>query len=211
MLTLTAHEGDRSTAGSLKNIQKGWGRSPLTVINPRTLKENKARGLHGYLRIENPQSPFAYLRVYEPHQNRAMHAHFLTNYHPLDYVHPRSKHAPGSRTIKDKARAAGMGYMTQIECVGTDAEYSASYVLKYLTKDLAGLPRGTRRIQATNDFLIPQPSEPSSFAWETTPDLHLRQFSALFSEGREVWDVDLDRLVTYDDFSLILWYEPTEI
>jgi len=206
MMTLTAHEDDRTLKGSLRNLQKGWGVVKRPVMNPLTKKICHPKGLHGHLALINPFSDFKYLRVYEPHKNNALHAHFLTDYHPLDYHHPEHDFQPGSRLLKDLARSHGMGYEVQIKCIGRDPTKAVRYVTKYLTKNLAQLS-GVRRIQTSGGFIV-QDSKPQDFTWSQVPDFHLRHFSALYGEGREVFDVNLDRQITYDDFAKILWYDP---
>jgi len=189
MMTLTAHKNATKRATSLKNIQSGWGKLSDRI---RRIADKKA----------------AYVRVYETHKNGRVHFHALTNWTPLDYKPPKIKSDPGSRWLKDNAVQCGMGHQVKIELIHGHAGLAAAYVTKYLTKSLAKLPPGVRRVQTSQDFRQPTDMTPSEYSWTVHEELYTRDLMELWSRGIDVIDLQLNLLITLDD-CIRDFYEPS--
>lgn len=218
MMTITASAKDRTPKGSLRNLQYGWAKKELNWFNFITREWVVSRGLYGFMHDQNPDSPFDYVKVFEPHKNGAIHAHFLTNYHFIDYRHPREtkKFSPkgkriplyGSRALKDASVYFGMGFEVQTRHIGDNAGLAASYVTKYLTKELANLPHGTHRIITSRNFLVPDEEKTSDFEWSRLVDFHIGDFYQLKMEGYSLYDVNLKHTVKSEDFPSTMFYTP---
>jgi len=224
MMTITAHEFCRSPKESLANLQRGWGE--LTDDSARWIRYkgqwHYVEGLYNMLRAYSPDSPFDYVRVYEPHADGAIHAHFLTNYHPVDFREPRPEvlitnpqtgsvfkreKVPehGSRFLKNAARSCGMGHQTDIKILHGHAGLAAAYVTKYLMKSVedsaSKLPKGTARIITSRGFKEPTDSNPSDYEWTITQGFTIEHARRLWAQGYGIHDQDLKHRVSVDDFA----------
>jgi hypothetical protein len=189
MLTLTAHRNATKRATSLKNIQSGW---KLLIDRMRRINGGK----------------FDYVRVYETHKNGRVHLHAMVNWIAPDYKPPKIKSDPGSRWIKDNAVQCGLGHQVKYELIKGHAGLCAAYVTKYLTKHLAVLPEGTRRVQTSQGFKQPTDMKPSEYTWTKQERITDRELVFLWTEGITVIDMQLNSVITLDDCPNG-YYEPT--
>jgi Replication protein len=122
MLTLTSHEKMRGTQASLKNLREGF-----TKFAERMRRKYGTR---------------QYVKVWELHQDKSLHLHFLIDCNL------------GKKWTKDNARACGMGYQIEIHKID-NAGMVAGYIAKYTLKNAANLPdmpKNLRRIQCSLKF-----------------------------------------------------------
>jgi len=218
MMTLTSHSKARTPQASLANLRNGWSKQELNWWSYNDHEWIVSKGLYGFMQDFSRDSEFQYVWVYEPHKDGAIHAHLLTNYHFVDYrqprkvaqFHPRGKRVPlsGSRALKDAAFYLGMGFMTQTKHLGDNAGLAASYVTKYMTKNLRNLPKHTKRIITSHEFLVPDESLSSDYEWVLQPDLHVADWLILEGNGFSLYDVQLRRFIKPADFKLTHFYEP---
>lgn len=180
MLTLTAHQNATKRITSLKNIQSGW-----------KLLVDRMRRIHG--------GKFAYVRVYETHKNGRVHLHAMTNWLASDYKPPKIKSDPGSRWVKDNAVQCGLGHQIKYELIHGHAGLCAAYVTKYLTKHLAALPEGTRRVQTSQGFKQPTEMNSSEYTWTVHETLFARDLMQIWSTNTNVLDIQLNHIITLDD------------
>lgn len=182
MMTITAHRNARTRKNSLKNLQNGLNR----------LMKRIQRQLPDGFKLH-------YVRVYEPHKNGRVHAHFLINWRPKDYKTPRKKSDPGSRWLKDAAPACGLGHQVKIELLNGGAGLAAMYVTKYMTKSLEMLGDGVRRVQTTQGFKQPTDVNPSVYEWRVQEELLERDLFTLWRMGLTVIDIAHKHTITTDD------------
>lgn len=171
LMTLTAHEDDRTQAGSLANIR--------TNID-RLMK-----------RMRRSFGKISYVRVFEPHQNNAVHAHFIVSGLPDrvtrrrnkqgTVIFSRAKAVSSEKTwgiltyLKHTCRALGMGYMADISPLVSSHDKAVFYITKYLTKAQSLIEcRNLRRVQTTRDIGSPKPE--SEYFWRAEPFITARDF-----------------------------------
>lgn len=186
--TFTAHKKARKTATSIKNIQAGWTR----VYNHLVYFCKK----NGYKMV--------YIRVYEPHKKGAIHVHMLVGFIQIaDFYKTREK-LPNTRWLKDQAATRGMGYQAKIYTLPVDnAGYVAAYITKYMTKMEIELPKGTRRIQASQNFITtmhPEKSPDSEREWYAMDTLQLRDALEIWGKGHDIIDLSTSERITTDEF-----------
>jgi len=138
MLTLTSHEHMRGTEKSLKCLRDGFSKL--------------------YDRMKRRFGSISYVKVWEMHEDKTLHLHFLIN-----VKMPK-------KWLKDNARACGLGYQIDVHEID-NAGQVAGYVAKYTLKNAAFLPempKGLRRIQASLNF--PKLPQINSFSkdWQWT-------------------------------------------
>lgn len=144
-ITLTAHENTRTPGTSLKNLRDNLDRL--------------------FKRVRRVWKRIDYVRVYETHQNAAFHCHMVVQglsprvlrmeaKNGQEYyratVEPSGKGNWSVRTwFRRNARQIGLGYMVDVQPVGTTPEV-VNYITKYMTKQAQAfhVPH-LRRIQTT--------------------------------------------------------------
>ncbi len=145
-VTITAHERDRSAAGSLENLRKGLD---------RLMK-----------RVNRVWEGVQYVRVYEKHKKGAYHAHLVVSELSPRITRRQNKNktisfSPADKTEQGRtwgvqtyfrraARDCKMGYMVKVIRLD-DERQAVSYVVKYMTKSAQSFyARGLRRIQTSS-------------------------------------------------------------
>ena len=151
LITITARSRAHRHGTTLEAIIKHWNRLMM--------------------RLKNDWGKFQYVRVYEKHASGNFHAHMLVKYVPSDAadkaVYKSNRYrGVAHRQLKRHAFAVGLGYIcdfSPILITNTENEEHAvnrvvSYVTKYLVKGFThGLPKHTRRIQASRAIGSPHP------------------------------------------------------
>lgn len=182
-LTVTAHENARTIETSKKNLQSG---SSKLIKRIRRIKAKQQDG-----------ESLEYVRVYEPHKDKAMHLHYIVNlktYANADSK-PKGKKKHTKlcvRMIKDTSRSCGMGYQADAKNIDGHAGYVAAYITKYMTKGLDDLPKGTRRIQCSSGLSLRASQEQSQIDWYAQSDFREMDAVMLWSHHRDIIDLDYD-------------------
>lgn len=219
-VTITAHEDSHkiSPQATLKNLQRGWGK------------------LYHRIKTFNNGKAFDYIRVFEKHENGkygGYHMHlimsigdaFADKKEAFARVLEREKIARKqgkkprkrlkrekhpARWIKDACRACRMGYEADMKQIGQTTTKVASYMTKYISKQLEILefPPRMRRIQSSVKFGSPKRRKTGN----------VRQWmprSAIYKSDLEdfdlIFDMTRNHVISEDDFpDGVLWY-PREI
>lgn len=169
-------------------------------------------------RLKRAWGNFEYLRVYEKHESGQFHAHMLINYKPDDATDAKKYQAVGKgrryrgqahKELKRACWGSGLGYICDFSPIDTDGlegEHAinrvAYYVTKYLTKNLANVPKGTRRIQPSLGIGKPRGIDGAGGKWEAKLFLYEHDIDEL----GVIEDVSRKHLVSYDDFDSIEVY-----
>lgn len=218
MLTITAHENAHKAGAlyTLKNLQNGFKR------------------LYHRLKRWNGGG-FEYLRIFEKHTEGkygGFHMHIIADLgathsrKKVEFLHvlEREKRAkkqgkkPRKRLKKEihpqrwlinNARACGMGYEADFKYIGNIAQRTASYMTKYISKqlDILEFPPHMRRVQSSRRFGSPKRKDGGNVRnWKAK--------AAIFREDlnsyEKIIDLTMKRIVTLEeDFSHgELWYPP---
>lgn len=169
-------------------------------------------------RLKREYGKFAYVRVFEQHKSGVFHVHMLASFVPADLVEVKredGKTVHTSKTIKKHLEKLQLGYIFDVKPLEEDGQHEksdygalvASYMAKYLTKDIQGHIRDVlkeagmervRMIQPSQGF-AQIPTQEVDRVWTVGP---IRE-----SEAVEIWHnkldvVDVDRKInlTDDDF-----------
>lgn len=200
LVTLTAAGNNRTAYGSASALQGAFN----TIAQ---LFRDQAKKLGAKI---------SYVRVFEAHQDGAIHMHVLLNA-PLagnawfipgtPKKHP--KH-PGKwfREFSDyTASKTGLGWKSEIVRIvpydGYDpVAVTTRYVTKYLTKEAQAfdLPKGARRIITSRDLALKDHPAVSEYDWTLHTAFTLKDLLHHSSTGRHVIDLDRKLEVTWDDF-----------
>lgn len=136
-VTITAHESDRTSDGTIKNLRQGWTKL--------------------YDRLRNKFGKFDYFKVFEPHEDDAFHLHLFVN---VQIPYTVKELANGEKDykckwLKDAARASDMGYIADYQPLRSPAG-GAYYLAKYLTKSIGvgghDWPKNLRRVQCSHSW-----------------------------------------------------------
>jgi len=186
-LTITAHENAKNTRNSLKNIQTGW-----------TRLYNKMK-----YHCRKHHMDVHYIRVYEPHKDGRIHAHMLLGYSPQIPYRLDEFEFLYERWFKDNARSSGMGYEANLQLLQeNNAGYVSAYISKYMTKMEKALPKGTRRIQSSQNLITTMnDNEPSPYIWSAMDSVTLEDFVQWLKFDCEVIDLSTGDIITADDFN----------
>lgn len=179
-ITLTAHENLRDGEASLANIRSNIDRL--------------------FKRVKRVWGKVQYVRVFEPHENGAFHAHLLcsglssgvqkfTARNGVDFYRPtvwrKSRGILSCRTWwRRTCRSLGMGYMVDVQSLSSVSE-ALRYVTKYLTKDAQGFAvKNLRKIQTSRG--IGSPTSKGDGSWATAA----RVFRSCVPAGARLYDGD---------------------
>lgn len=212
LLTVTADGQNRTAHGSAASLQAHWN-----VIRQLFSDQTKKMGQR-----------MSYVRVFESHKDGSMHLHAIVRSVALGNAWVDSRRAakayralqagksirPNEFTTRLKGYTmskSGLGFMSEIVPIVAydgynDVAVIAAYVVKYLTKECQSfdLPKGARRIVTSRDMKFVDVSQSSEYKWR-----HVEEFTAddlyyLLKEYPEVYDVNENRAVTYDDICFSL-------
>lgn len=190
--TLTAHRKQRGWDRSLANLQNGWKR--LSARMRRYTGE-----------------PMAYCRVYEQHKDGSAHWHMICNVLPHDWKPPTGKTSPGSQWAKEQAVKCGLGYMVKVlSLASVDAPLVAAYVTKYMVKMETPLPKGTRRVQTSQNWPSDAQISDAQFDWKHYNHFLARDAIEVWDAGYDIIDVKTMTPVTTDNFLEQGEYRPNE-
>lgn len=198
-VTVTAHRRAHKAlkqVASLNNLQRGL----------KTLYDRLRRILvKGSEKME-------YVRVYEHHKSGKFHAHLIiraTFTVQTGEIDKDGNEMGFTRWLKDNCASCGLGYQASAKPIrsktGVHAGFVTAYITKYMTKasqDFKLFPKGLRRIQCSSGFgalKIPD----SAFEWAMRPGIFETDILK-----HKVTDVNLDRVVTTDDFEDSYIYPP---
>lgn len=164
-------------------------------------------------RLKRAWGEFQYVRVYEKHKSGEFHAHMLLSYLPSDasletaYKVIKGKlryRGTAHKILKYATWNVGLGFIVDfspILHIGiTDVNHQinrvVSYVTKYMTKSLADMPKGTRRIQTSRRIGSVKEDSKNNDEWLAR---HFVYESDIDHFGK-IEDVTRKYTVTYDDF-----------
>lgn len=198
-ITVTAHRKAHksvSQMATVRNLQRGL----------KTLYDRLRRiVIKGTEKLE-------YVRVYEPHKTKKVHAHLIVraSFTKATNVFDKKGNDKGmTRWLKDNAASIGLGYQASakpiLSHIGVHSGFVTSYVTKYMTKDIQGglsFPKGLRRIQCSSGFGALDERE-SQFTWTMKSGIYEDEVV-----GRKITDLNLVRDVTTDDFENSHIYPP---
>lgn len=187
-LTLTAHERDRSAAGSLANLRKGID----NVIK----------------RVHRVWKDVSYVRVFEKHKTGAYHAHIIManltnrvtrriNRNKTITTAPYLDDVPGKTWgvqtwFRRACRACKMGYMVTVRHLDNDQQ-AVRYVAKYMTKAAQSFyARGLRRIQTSPR--IGSPVKRARGGWIAAKYV----WASDVPEGASLVDLNTKEVILYD-------------
>jgi len=199
-VTLTAHEKDRTAAGSLQNLRANIERL--------------------FKRIRRVWKSVEYVRVYEPHKKGAYHAHLLVSglsARVQRFETPQGveywREAVFARTVGNlsvrtwlsrTARSMEMGYMVDVQEVHGITQ-PVSYVVKYLTAEKQAFwVKSLRRVQPSRR--IGSPKHPGDGTWSTGGCV----FRGEVPQGARLYDASLKLWVPEAYWRENLTYPKTE-
>lgn len=201
-LTVTAMGIDHENQTTLNKIMSSWD---------RLLK-----------RLKRAYGAFEYVRVYERHKSGEFHVHLLISYIPDDFLDDSSwkfertrkgfkwsmvkrYRGIGYQNLHDASIAVGLGAITDFTpLVGEngaffDVVHVVRYVTKYMSKNLANMPKHTRRIQCSSRI--------GGLKNETNPDWQVRDsVSWSIVASCDVYDLDKKVAVSIDDLGEYGYY-----
>lgn len=136
-----------------------------------------------YNRLKRQITNIAICRVWESHKDGSFHLHLLMS------------HGVTKRSLKDGARACGMGYQVDIQRV-ENAGQAAGYVAKYFLKSevIGNYPKGMRRIEATRNWLeLPDLKAETLLTWfvQQTREGQLNRALSFYQRGFEIDDISV--------------------
>lgn len=198
-ITVTAHRKAHKAVAqvaTIRNMQRG-----LKTLYDR-LRRIVAKGT----------DKLEYVRVYEPHKTKKIHAHLIvraTFSQASGELDKKGNDRGMTRWLKDSCAAVGLGYQASAKPIrstqGVHAGFVSAYVCKYMTKDIqsAGVfPKGIRRVQCSSGFGALDERE-SQFTWTMKSGIYEDEVV-----GRKVTDLNLKRDVDSDDFEEHSIYPP---
>lgn len=187
-VTITAHEWQRSEAGSLENLRRGLD----NVIK----------------RVNRVWEDVSYVRVYEKHKKGAYHAHVVMSglsprvyrrvnrnrtisYSPCGLVSEKSTW--GIQTwFRRACRACKMGYMVTVRRLDSEQQ-AVRYVVKYMTKTAqAFYAKGMRRIQTSTR--IGSPSKKKTGGWKAARYV----WASDVAIGSDLIDLNTKEVIKFD-------------
>lgn len=190
LVTLTAHEDERTHVGSLKNIRERVDKLIKRV--KRVFGEN----------IE-------YVRVYEKHpSSEACHVHFImcglspyvihgysAKLRPMSIATLSRKGHAGTWSVKTWFKKTcgdiGMGYIADVRRFEGPIERAAFYVTKYLTKDMQAIHVAyLRHVQVTKGIGSPQFEK--NYEWTPASYITARTFD---EPNTRITDIDNGRVI----------------
>lgn len=169
-------------------------------------------------RLKRQYGKFAYVRVFEQHKSGVFHVHMLAACRPDDLVEvkrPNDRIVYTSATVKSHLVALKLGYIHDCKPLDEDGKHEessyaalvASYLAKYLTKDIQGSVREllkaagmgrVRMIQPSHGF-AQIPTQEVTRAWVAGP-IKENEAIELWHNNIDVRDVDRGINITDDDF-----------
>jgi len=188
-VTITAHEYDRSAAGSLANLRKGLD---------NVLK-----------RARRVWEDLQYVRVYEKHKKGAYHAHLIVselsarvtrkvNRNHTVSSFPANADA-GVKTwgiqtwFRRSCRACKLGYMVSVRRLDSEQQ-AVRYVVKYMTKDAQQFyARGLRRIQTSTR--IGSPPKKNTGGWTAAQYV----WASDMNPGSNLVDLNTKEVIEWED------------
>ena len=168
-------------------------------------------------RLKREYGKFRYLRVFETHKDGTFHVHMLADVvvsDAVERVNNNGKVVYESETILGHLNALELGWIHDCKPIVADGRDDgsymalvASYVAKYLTKDIQGAVRDAIKSAGLNRIRMIQ----TSHAWaklETGGNIHeweaepvkWAEFDRYKGVGVNVRDVDRGNVVTSSDF-----------
>lgn len=194
-ITYTAHKNWRGTLLSYKNISR----------NSDKLWQRYRR-----LAKKSTDEKFVYARLLEAHKDGSVHVHAFVRA-PMGMYAQTAGRMRENRTrldmngigwLKQASAECGMGW--SVDCTEiTDVSKAVGYVTKYVSKGLFGLelPKKARRVQTSQKFPVPE-----HLSREKTGDWEVMKYGVptsllimYIARGQEVYDVDLKKVISYDD------------
>lgn len=169
-------------------------------------------------RLKRQYGKFDYVRVFEQHKSGAFHVHMLASCRPddlVEVVREDGKKVYTSKTVKAHLTALKLGYIHDCKPLEEDGKHEqssyaalvASYLAKYLTKDIQGDVRsllkeanmGRVRMIQTSQGFAKTPKQEVDRVWASGP---IRESEAIEIWRRDLNIVDVDRgiNITDDDF-----------
>lgn len=173
-------------------------------------------------RLKRYFGSFEYVRVYEQHASGEFHAHLLISHVPEDVVDSnawkfirvrnglvwsmrKAYRGTGYQKLRDASIAVGLGEITDFApLVGENGDFFdvihvVRYVTKYMSKNLANMPKHTRRIQCSSRI--------GGLKNETNPDWQVRDsVSWSIVASCDVYDLDKKVAVSIDDLGEYGYY-----
>lgn len=196
--TLTAkgnsHKAPNSNKCTLDNLANNWDRFVK--------------------RLRRRYGSFSYVRVYEKHNSGNYHLHCLCSFW-FDDIKTRRKGTDkeynDSPELRKIATDCGYGYMTHADNIDGHGGYVAGYITKYMTK-MENEQREdfgrVRRIQTSRD--IKYKSVNTELEWRHMDAFYLDDMSKELGLGHEVWNLNENRHMSFDDFESTNIYPPTK-
>jgi hypothetical protein len=210
----------------LPQVSKAWSMLTITCDSPQhasktTLSYVVANFDKLMKRLKRLWGSFEYVRVYERHKSGEFHAHLLISYIPSDYPKKsvwrklRGRVAyRGAAYYQLKTACVEVGFGEQVDIspvledgydgykVPANPAIVASYVTKYMSKDMANMPKGTRRIQTSSGI----GALPKSDGLLRFTKRHFLLVDDVV--GYTVYDNNYKRPITSDDFLQDATYPP---
>jgi len=195
-VTLTAHEYDRSAAGSLKNLRKGI--------------DNVMK------RVRRVWDKVNYVRVFEKHKKGAYHAHLIVS----EITNRVRRWVNRNKTVSTVAcpddfqgktwgvqtwfrracRACKMGYMVTVRRLDSDQQ-AVRYVVKYMTKDAQQFyAKGLHRIQTSTG--IGSPVKKKRGGWTAAKYV----WTSDMPEGANLVDLNTKEVIPYEKMLQLVAY-----
>lgn len=204
----------------LPELSREWSFLTLTCMPSVHRKKKTLEFIIGNFdklmkRLKRLWGSFHYVRVYEKHQSGQFHAHLLISGIPEDALEKtawglkkgrKNKVYKGVRYSQYKKALTGLGFgfMCDYTPIIDFAKMSpvpphvaVGYVTKYLTKNMDNLPKGTRRIQASQGIGFPRSlDDEKGLEWVIRGGVYERDIDA----HGIILDISTGHEISYDDF-----------
>ncbi len=192
--SITAHRKMRGYDASLRNLRGAWGKL--------------------YHRLKRKHGSFQYARVYEPHSDGSLHIHVISNIVFADIVAGVARNGNAinySRWLKDTVPACGGGYQTDARNLTGHGGYVASYVVKYMTKEIGAFTKARgrlRRIQLSQKWPKTGLTDVAGdkLAWTLIDALYPRDCVGFWQDGKEIVDISTGQVIDSDVFLTFAYY-----
>lgn len=204
----------------LPQINANWSFLTITAMGENHRNSTTLEVLIGswdklMKRLRRAFGSFEYVRIYEQHRSGEFHVHMLISHVPCDvrdesaWKFARTKRGEkwsmvrryrgvGYQKLRDASMGVGLGEVTDFSpLVGDsgaffDVIHVVRYVTKYMTKNVANMPKGTRRIQCSSRI--------GGLRNEGNPNWIVRDSVGWATVANsDVYDLDTKKRVTMDD------------
>lgn len=194
-ITITSSSKKRTPLATLTNLTGGW-----TKLIQRIRRK-----------FGNPH----YVRIFQPHKDKAIHMHALISVHWDDIKSaktPQGREYNYSVWLRRACRETGLGWAGSAENIKAGAAGAAAYATRYMTREVAEIAKikpKTRVIQASQDFADTKLKKTGN--WSLIDKLTYHEFRLIINQSQTLTDLATGKQVTSDDYLELDYYPPDDL